>query len=480
MALPQIIQGGMGVAISNWCLARSVALEGQLGVVSGTGISLILISRLAAGDPDGKMREALSQFPFQEHAQKVLDTYYVPGGNPPGVPHRVPPMYTIHPPRELDMLTVIANFVEVFLAKQGHSGVVGINLLEKVQLPNLASLYGAMLAGVDVVLMGAGIPVQVPAVLDKLAHHEKVTYRLDVLNSDKDDDYRIEFDPERIFPGITERVGTLHRPQFLPIISSVVLAQALLKRSEGRIDGFIIEGPLAGGHNAPPRGQMTLNESGEPIYGDKDQVDLTKIKQLGLPFWLAGAYGSHSGLKKALELGAAGIQSGTAFAFCTQSGLEMGLREQITGQVLRGEVKVFTSPNASPTGFPFKVVMIDDTLADPGIYAERDRICDLGFLRTLYKRDDQKLGYRCPAEPIEQYVHKGGSAEDTEERVCLCNALGSSAGYPQARKNGVMDPPLVTSGDDLPNIKQFMRNDCPEYTARDVIDLFLNGVLSPV
>jgi NAD(P)H-dependent flavin oxidoreductase YrpB (nitropropane dioxygenase family) len=52
--------------------------------------------------------------------------------------------------------------------------MVGINLLEKVQMPTLASLYGAMLAGVDVVLMGAGIPTQIAGILDKLSNHEPV------------------------------------------------------------------------------------------------------------------------------------------------------------------------------------------------------------------------------------------------------------------------------------------------------------------
>ena len=35
-ALPAIIQGGMGVGVSNWTLARAVSSLGQLGVVSCT------------------------------------------------------------------------------------------------------------------------------------------------------------------------------------------------------------------------------------------------------------------------------------------------------------------------------------------------------------------------------------------------------------------------------------------------------------
>ena len=66
MELPKIIQGGMGVAISDWRLAKTVSLQGHLGVVSGVGIALILIARLAEGDSDGSTRRALSHFPFPE------------------------------------------------------------------------------------------------------------------------------------------------------------------------------------------------------------------------------------------------------------------------------------------------------------------------------------------------------------------------------------------------------------------------------
>jgi nitronate monooxygenase len=54
------------------------------------------------------------------------------------------------------------------------------------------------------------------------------------------------------------------------------------------VDGFIIEGPTAGGHNAPPRGGMVLDANKEPIYGPKDAVDLEGMRKLGLPFYLPG------------------------------------------------------------------------------------------------------------------------------------------------------------------------------------------------
>jgi nitronate monooxygenase len=475
MPLPVIIQGGMGVAISNWRLARAVSGAGQLGVVSGTGLSRVLVSRLMDGDPDGAMRRALAHFPDQGAVQSILDHYFIPGGKAPGTPYKSTPVYSLNPPRALDALTVVANFVEVFLAKEGHTGLVGINLLEKIQMPTMASLYGAILAGVDYVLMGAGIPVQIAGLLDRLAEHQPCTYRIDVHGATATDDYRIAFDPERIFPGLPAPMGAMPRPQFLPIISSFVLAQALLKRSEGPINGFVIEGPLAGGHNAPPRGPLKLNERGEPIYGEKDVVDLEKMKSLNLPFWLAGGYGSAAGLRQALDAGAAGIQVGTAFALCAESGMEAGIKAQLLKSVLDETAQVFTDPVASPTGFPFKVAQLAGTLSDAALFESRERVCDMGFLRTIYRAEDGTVGYRCPAEPVEDYVRKGGLAEETIGKTCLCNNLAATAGFPQVRKGQGAELPLITVGDDLVGVGKFVRSGAESYTAQDVIGQLING-----
>lgn len=473
MKLPVIIQGGMGIAISNWTLARAVSQAGQLGVVSGTGINRVLTSRLADGDFDGHVRRALSSLQLPEVVQKIIERYYVDGGKAPTAPYKNPSVYSTTPPIFLDQLTAIANYVEVFLSKENHTGLVGINLLEKVQMPNLASLYGAMLAGVDYVLMGAGIPTQVAGILDKLSRHEPVSYRLDVHGLGPDEEVRIHFNPERIFPGIGQLFGQLKRPKFMPIISSVTLAQALLKRSEGAIDGFIVEGPTAGGHNAPPRGAMKLNDIGEPIYGEKDVVDPEKMKAFGLPFWFAGGFGNRKQLETVVAAGATGVQVGTAFALCNESGMEPGLKKKVLRQVLDEAAQIFTSPNASPTGFPFKVAKVPGSMSDPEAYAARNRICDLGMLRTLYRGEDGKTGYRCSAEPVEDYVRKGGNIEDTEGRACLCNNLMATAGYPQRRKDGAVELPIVTSGDDLVMMGQFVPAGKTSYSAEDVLRYLL-------
>jgi nitronate monooxygenase len=475
--LPYIIQGGMGIAVSSWRLANAVSSAGGLGVVSGTGLSIVLPARLNDGDPGGHVRRALSHFPLPEVAQEIIDRYYIEGGKGAHEPYQRPQMWSLRPSERLQIMTVVANFVEVWLAKEGHNNPVGINLLEKVQLPTMASLYGAMLAGVDMVIMGAGIPMQVPGILDQFASHRSSAYRVDVAEVKSDTEHSINFEPTYLFPTLPALVGELKRPWMIPVVSSFTLARALHKRASGKVNGFVIEMPTAGGHNAPPRGEVSYNERGEPIYGKRDDVDLAKFRKLGLPFWLAGGYGSAEGLQAALDEGAEGVQVGTAFAFCEESGMEAGLRDRVVAQLLEGEVPdVVTSSVASPTGFPFKVVEAPGTVSNAAIYSARPRVCDLGYLRTVYEKDDGKVGYRCAAAPVGGYVNKGGHLEDTVGRVCLCNQLSSTAGIPQVRKGGFVEPAIITSGDDLPNIVQFIPTGQASYSANNVMETILAGV----
>ena len=188
--LPQIIQGGMGIGVSNWKLARAVSLEGQLGVVSGTALNSLLVRRLQLGDRDGSMRRALANCPLSEAARRIESVYFIVGGKDSAQRHRLASMYSHLSANDVIELTIVANFAEVFLAKEGHAGLVGLNLLEKVQLPTLPSLYGAMLAGVDYVLMGAGIPRSIPGVLDRLAAGESVELKLNVEGASAGNDER--------------------------------------------------------------------------------------------------------------------------------------------------------------------------------------------------------------------------------------------------------------------------------------------------
>ena len=462
---PLIIQGGMGAGISDWRLARAVSSQGQLGVVSGTALDAILTRRLQMGDPGGHMRRALDQFPFRPMADRIWRTYFVAGGKSAAQPFKPLPLQDVTDPPELVELRIVANFVEVLLAREGHANPVGINYLEKIQIPHLASLYGAMLAGVHYVLMGAGIPFRVPGVLDRLAGHEAASYPLSLAGHADDATAVVSFDPRM---HLLASLPPLRRPAFLAIVSSHVLAAALLKRANGSIDGFVVEGPTAGGHNAPPRGKMQLNAIGEPVYGERDAPDLSRIRGLGLPFWLAGGYAQPHRLAEARAAGAAGVQVGTAFAFCEESGLRPDYKETLLAQVRAGTVRVTTDPLASPTSFPFKVAPLAATVSEAAVYEKRTRVCDLGYLREAYRTDSGTVGFRCPAEPVAAYVAKGGALADTVGRRCVCNALVANIGLGQTRGRGV-EPGLVTAGDDLAGLGRYLPEHGTRYTAADVI-----------
>src|SRR5579863_5614467 len=160
--LPRVIQGGMGVGVSSWRLANAVSRLGQLGVVSGTALDQVLSRRLQDGDPGGHMRRALDHFPFPAMAGRIWKDNYIPDGKGETDSYRKLPLHRKNNHRELEELCVVSNFVEIFLAREGHDNPVGINYLEKIQIPHLPSIYGAMLAGVDYILMGAGIPTRIP------------------------------------------------------------------------------------------------------------------------------------------------------------------------------------------------------------------------------------------------------------------------------------------------------------------------------
>ncbi|CAJ1944303.1 unnamed protein product [Cylindrotheca closterium] len=499
-SLPHVIQGGMGIRISNWELAREVSKAGELGVVSGTAMDTVFVRELQNGDPEGSMRQALASFPDQGMTQRIMDKYYMEGGKGARKPYKSLPMWTDKPSQHLLETCILANYCEVWLAKHNDDstptgGLVGLNLLTKVQLPTIASLYGAMLAEVDYIIMGAGIPMKIPGILDSLSKCKDCELPIDTV--DKTDGFSMKFCPKAFWEasGRPDLCHEIKRPNFVPIVSSVVLAQSMLKRATGEgptngIDGFVVELSTAGGHNAPPRGfrydakakthTADLNERGEPVYGAKDTVNLQKFAKAtkGLPFWLAGSYADPEKLCEVLKVGGAGVQVGTTFALAKESGMESNTKKGILKTIAEKEMDVFTDPMCSPTGFPFKVLELEGSLSDGQVYDDRPRTCNLGYLRDMYKRDDGKLGFRCASEPVDAYLKKGGEVEATRGRKCLCNALCANVGMPQVNnKEGYTEEMLITLGDNVNECRRFLKQDENGdwgYGAKDVVDYLLS------
>lgn len=366
---PALISGGMGVRISCWRLARIVSMMDGLGVVSGTGLELVYPRILQNGDPGGHTRRAFDELARRQPAlaeplRRLFDNYYIKGGKAAGKPYKPVPVWKLNriegygrgpdsfwePAREPQILSIAANFAEVWLAKEGHGGLVGINFLRKIERPMPCALYGAILAGVDYVVIGAGNPSHIPGMLRLLSRHEPASMPLKVYGTRSDSGEFSVLARPRAFVG--DRAAALPPPKFLAIVSSFGLAQALR-------------------------------------------------------------------------------------------------------MIARGELKV-TDTMVSPTGFPFKVAQLPGTLADGAVYQGRRRVCDISMLQANYLTAEGELGYRCSAEPVDSFIAKGGRAQNTAGRACLCNGLLAAAGFAQTRADGYVEPAIVTLGEDLQPVRDLL------------------------
>lgn len=361
---------------------------------------------------------------------------------------------------KLNRLLVASNYALVRRAKEGHNRPVGINFLTKIELTHAPELYGAQAAEVDVVVMGAGVPGQILPVLEKYINHEPVTYQVPIVNSRER--FPIHFDPRVDAP--LNLNSALNLPTFILVSGYTSLSQRMYK--QGKAAGSVMENYRAGGHNAPPRVDKGLNERGEPIYSEEDEPDFEIFNKTGMPYWLAGGYADS--LRRALDMGATGIQVGTIFALAKESGLDPQIRRNLLQLAFTGELDVRNNPVASPTGFPIEIAQLKDTLSDPEVYAQRMRACTLGYLVELYLARNGKVATRCPAEPIEAYLGHGGRLEDAINRLCLCNGLLASAGFGIQTKQG-KEPPVVTLGQIVNFVPQLISSPDEEYSAADAL-----------
>ena len=461
----------MGIGVSSVQMARSVANMGQLGVVSGTAIDSVFARRLQDGDEDGDIRWALTKFPDQECVAEILARYFVEGGREESASYLDVPKLSLTPTPFATKMLIASSFVEVTLAKRGTEGLIGINFLEKIQLATPASVFGAILADVDYILMGAGIPADIPQLIRDLLEGKKIEFKIKVEGADKA--HTLHFDPA-IIKGVEH--SSLRRPHFLAIVSSHILANYLARDEATRPDGFVIEGPTAGGHNAPPRSKDSIAPDGQVAFSEKDLADIEKVKAVGLPFWLAGGYGTPAKVKEARDMGAVGVQVGSLFALSRESGITDELRDEVLRGLGEGTLKIRTEPKTSATGFPFKVVEINGTATDSDVYEARSRKCDLGYLRSPFLRPDGGIGYRCSGEPINTFEFKGGAVGESENVKCLCNALMANIGLGQVRWGTYHEPGLLTLGSDLSGAAELsaMHSGC--WTSADVVEYLTSAL----
>ena len=197
---------------------------------------------------------------------------------------------------------------------------------------------------------------------------------------------------------------------------------------------------------------------------------------LNVPFWIGGACGMPESLEESCASGATGIQVGTLFAFCAESGLLPELKRRFLETVRAGTARVFTHPSASPTGYPFKFAVLKETLSERLECLNRRRVCNVGMLRELFRTPEGKIGYRCAAENEDVYAKKGGNPEIAGEKRCLCNALLANIGLGMKYANGYLERPLLTVGNHLESLRLLIERFGMTYTALNVIRFLESGM----
>jgi nitronate monooxygenase len=311
------IQGGMGIGISLARLAKAVASRGGIGTISAVGLE-VLVSRRIGTKVDVRKAAAL----------------------------------------------------EVAEAKSG-GGFIAINCMVACQKSLTDSILGAIDGGVDAIIIGAGLPTNLPAGVD----------RADVA--------------------------------LIPIVSSVKALRIIYKRWTHRFnrvpDAVVLEGPLAGGHLGFSFADVNKEEFRlENIFGPVKEFARANGD---FPVIVAGGIYYHEDILRWVnEIGADGVQMGTRFAATHESGASADFKQAIIN--CRNDDIVIAQKPGSPCGLPFRVIK-----TSPGYQSalkhNRPPHCNRGF---VLRKDLEGKFTVC-------------SAKDSCEDFCICNVLLSAHGY---------------------------------------------------
>jgi nitronate monooxygenase len=318
----------MGVGVSLHPLAGAVAREGGLGVVSSAAIDRMVSKRLG----------------------RKLSTYEA--------------------------------VREEIAASRSQGGLAGINVMVALQRDYADSVRGAIDAGADAIISGAGLPTTLPAIQP---------------------------------PGDTA---------LIPIVSSARALEIICKRWEKlgyRPDAVVLEGPLAGGHLG-----FKFEEVGLPSNALEALLPAVKdmARRYGdFPVIAAGGIFTHEDIVSILRQGADGVQMGTRFLATEESSADAAYKQAVV-DATQEDILVARDPG-SPCGLPFRVLK-QSPMFRAALEGKRKPACDKGYV--LLKDGDGKFK-RCLAR------------EEGSHHFCICNGLLSAAGY-----NPEDEEPLYTVG----------------------------------
>jgi len=259
IAVP-VIQGGMGVGISLSGLASAVANEGGVGVISSAGLGLL----------------------YKDFSQNYLEA------------------------------SILGLKEEIRKAREKTRGVIGVNVM--VAMTNFTDMVKTAIAEkVDILIAGAGLPLDMPSFLKK----ESVT-------------------------------------KLVPIVSSARAAKIICEKWKANYDylpdAVIVEGPMAGGHLGFKEEQISDSdyrlEKLVPEIVSELKLFEEKYNQ-HIPLIAAGGIYTGQDIHDILKLGASGVQMGTRFVTTNECDASQAFKQTYIDAEER-DIEIIKSPVGMP------------------------------------------------------------------------------------------------------------------------------------
>ncbi len=212
---------------------------------------------------------------------------------------------------------------EIRKAKKKTDGILGVNIM--VALTNFADMVKVSInEGVDVIFAGAGLPLHLPSFLPEGA-----------------------------------------KTKLFPIISSAraanILCRKWLSRFQYLPDGFVLEGPKAGGHLGFKEQEIEDKASSlEEILPKVLETVSEFEKKTGkkIPVIAAGGIFDGQDIHKFLSMGASGVQMGTRFVATEECDADQKFKEAFV-QATEEDIEIIKSPVGLP-GRAIKSPFLED------------------------------------------------------------------------------------------------------------------------
>ena len=293
-----IIQGGMGIGISLSGLASAVANQGGVGVISTAGIGM---------------------------NEKDYQSNYIEAN-----------------------IRALRN--EIRKAREMTKGILGVNIM--VAMSNFEDMVKtAVEEGIDVIFAGAGLPLNLPQLLNKAGH-----------------------------------------TMIVPIVSSGRAARIIAKRWAEKYDytpdAIVVEGPMAGGHLGFSPEQIDDSEYAlENLITDVIN-EMKPFEETGahtIPVIAAGGIYTGEDIYKFMQLGAAGVQMATRFVTTDECDASEAFKK-VYVNAHKEDIGIIKSP----VGLPGRAI-INNFIEDVKSGAKKPFTCPFHCIKTC----DYKVSPYC-------------------------------------------------------------------------------------